>query len=769
MEKKEILESWKEIASYLKRTEKTCRRFERELGLPVHRLEETPKARVFAYKEEIDDWLIETQYSENEIPPKKSFLRRLYIPSVILFGILIIALVIWPLISQKTKTSAASVSPDNPSLAVLYFRNNTGDPGLDFWRSALAESLILDLHQSKHVSVLREDRLFSILKKLNLLEAHNYATEELKEIASEGQIDYLLLGSYSRAGDVFRIESTLQDISSGEVLGSERVEGTGEKSFFSMIDELTRRIKSNLKISPTLIASDIDRNIEEITTSSPEALKYYSEGIQNFLSGNPHISITMLEKAVSVDPDFAMAYRTLGIAHSFLGNADKQRENFQKALELRDRVSDREKYIIQGTYYFESEKTWDRAIEAYQKLLELYPHDLYGNVNLPRLYSRIGKNEEAVELSAKARQYHPDNAPVYCNSAYYFFTQGLYNEAEEILQYYEENVSENNFSIKLFLAFSYLFQKKYDLALAEIEESLSLNPANQESTRIKGDIYFFQDDIAQAGREYSKLLKQKESEQSGRARLGALYLLQGRLDESTAQVKMGLELQKQYGRNPRIPDFYLQTAYGYLRTGESEKALELNNRALRGAVDAESLEGQCWALYFKGLTYIGMKSMDAAQETADDLKRIAEESLNEKDIRWHYHLLGLIELVNKDFSGAVDFFGKAIALLNFEGHWFQDLHALFIDPLAEAYFQSGDIEKARIEYERIISLTKGRLYYGDIYAKSFYRMGRVYERLGNRNKALENYEKFLDLWKEADPGFAEVEDANKKLGELKLR
>ena len=71
MENKKILESWKEIASYLNRSETTCRRLERELGLPVHRLEETPKARVFAYTEEIDRWIQEIQHSEKEIPTEK--------------------------------------------------------------------------------------------------------------------------------------------------------------------------------------------------------------------------------------------------------------------------------------------------------------------------------------------------------------------------------------------------------------------------------------------------------------------------------------------------------------------------------------------------------------------------------------------------------------------------------------------------------------------------------------------------------------------------
>ena len=91
---------------------------------------------------------------------------------------------------------------------------------------------------------------------------------------------------------------------------------------------------------------------------------------------------------------------------------------------------------------------------------------------------------------------------------------------------------------------------------------------------------------------------------------------------------------------------------------------------------------------------------------------------------------------------------------------------MFIEPLAKAYYLSGDLEKTRREYEKIISLTKGRLYYGDIFAESFYMLGKIYEQQGNKAQAIENYEKFLDLWRDADSGIAEVQDARKKLDEL---
>jgi len=95
-----------------------------------------------------------------------------------------------------------------------------------------------------------------------------------------------------------------------------------------------------------------------------------------------------------------------------------------------------------------------------------------------------------------------------------------------------------------------------------------------------------------------------------------------------------------------------------------------------------------------------------------------------------------------------------------------DGQALFIDPLAFAYYKAGDYERARQEYERIIHFTTGRLFFGDIYAKSFYMLGKIYETKNMKRQAMEHYEKFLNFWKDADPGIAEVEDAKNRLAEV---
>ncbi|HZX09986.1 MAG TPA: tetratricopeptide repeat protein [Acidobacteriota bacterium] len=132
----------------------------------------------------------------------------------------------------------------------------------------------------------------------------------------------------------------------------------------------------------------------------------------------------------------------------------------------------------------------------------------------------------------------------------------------------------------------------------------------------------------------------------------------------------------------------------------------------------------------------------------------------------HYihHLQGEIKLKKKDYAGAIELFQKALSLQSSDP---RNKHADYLESLAEAYYHLGDMDKTQEQYERILSLSTGRLDYGDIYALSYYSLGKIFQQKDWKGKAIEHYEKFLDLWKDADPGIPEVEDARKKLAELK--
>ncbi len=696
-------------------------------------------------------------------------LQKLFIPALVVVALVIIGIIIWRLIPRKE--AIPSVPSGKPSIAILYFKNNTGDEGLDHWRTMITDLFIADLNQSKYIDVLSGERLFQIFSDLNQLEAKSYSSDILKQVATQGRVNHLLVGNYAKAGDTIRINVTLQEAHTGKTIASEGVEGKGEESIFSMVDELTKKIKPNFKLSPEEIADDIDKEVGNITTSSPEAYKYYVEGRRAFLKGEMRQNILLMEKAIAIDPDFAMAYRSLAMSYNNLGLMSERDKYMQKALESSDRSSDRERYRIQGDFYLSSEKTYDKAIESYDKLLELYPEDSIGNNNLGLLYYRLEEWDKAIERYDVCRRIKATFVPSYGGLADSYRAIGMHEKATQALEFYLNNVADDA-AIRQELAYNYLFDEKYDLARAEINKAIAFDPGQFFNFFYGGLNFYLQQDFEKAEEEYLKLLEQSEprSIYFGRNGLAFLYLLQGRFEKSKDMLKPGIELIKRLGIKWAESEWHSSLAYFHLKSGNPEEALEESDEAIKNAQEAEEFSLQRRALFFKGYSYVELESINKAQEVADELGELIEKGMNRKAARYHRTLMGMIELKRENFSEAVEYFIEALSLLPYQhdivAPWTRDYHAVFIEPLALAYYQAGDLENARKQYERITSLMFGRFYCGDIYAKSFYMLGKIYQEQGKKEEAKEHYEKFLALWKDADPGIQEVSEAKKQLAAL---
>jgi len=584
-------------------------------------------------------------------------------------------------------------------------------------------------------------------------------------------MENILRGSYTKAGDTFRVNITLQKANTGEHIGSERAEGKGEESFFSMVDELTKKVKVNFNLSAEEIAGDIDRNIGQITTSSPEAYKYLMEGLKYNLEGNYRRAIQFMERAVAVDPEFATALSWMGAQYRLLGYMSEARKNIQKAFKLSDRLPDRELYRIQGRFYAQSDRTYDKAVEALNMLLQLYPDDWPAIAILVRIYKDLEQWDKAIELCEVSLQNKVEAFYSYYTMAWAYQGKGMYDKAREVCEFYLENISDH-WEMHHCLAINYLFQGKYDLGLAEADKVFSLVPDYPWDSLLKAMIYHLKGDLIRAEEEHHNLLKIEAKIVNAYARemSGALCLLQGKFEKSKAHLNEAIKLEENLSEASLKSRHHSYLAYIHTESGNHEKALEEYNKAWISAGEADQLILQILALHTKGLIHLDMKSMDLAQRTANELKGLIGKGFNKKAIRYYCHLMGMIELERNNFSKAIEYFNQALSLLPFQYPSDFDFgygHASFIDSIASAYYLSGDAENAREEYEKITALTTGRFFFGDIYAKAFYMLGKIYEQQGNKAKAIEHYEKFLDLWKDADPDIAEVEEAKKRLAGLK--
>ena len=631
----------------------------------------------------------------------------------------------------------------------------------------MADLLIADLSQSKYFQVLSRDKLYNILSQMDQLEAKSYSSEILQQLAGKAKVDHILRGSFAKANEEIRVITTLQN-ARGDVIKTEQVQGKGEESIFSLVDELTRKIKENFKLSKVEIENDIDKDVGKITTNSPEAYQFFSDAIKYGNEGDFRLSISFLEKALAIDPEFATAYRTLAVVYGNLGYKSEEKKYIQKALEFTDRISDRERYEIEGDFYGQSEKTYEKAIEAYTQLLQLYPENRIANTNLGLLYSVVEEWDKAINRLEKNRENKVETFPSYVNLSLPYMAKGDYEGAREVLEYYLDNFSDHPI-VHNFLAIVYLCQNKYDLAMGEADKAIKLDPNLYINLSRKGDIFLCMGNLIKAGEEYQKLLDSSEDIANlfGRDRLTALYMLKGQVGRANSQLKVGLELADKVGEMEKKTEFNIQLAYNHLLVGNFKDALDACNQVWRIGIEEERLEWQLLSLYNKGTIYLRMDSMEDAQRTADELMGLIPRGINGKKVRYYNLLMGNIELKKGNFTTAIDYFEKALSMLHSQ-HWpGVDKHTLFIAPLAQAAFEAGDLEKAQQEYENLISLTTGRIYNGDTFAKSHYRLGQIFQKKGLNDKAIEYYEKFLGLWNEADAIFPEVEDARKQLNSLK--
>jgi tetratricopeptide (TPR) repeat protein len=203
------------------------------------------------------------------------------------------------------------------------------------------------------------------------------------------------------------------------------------------------------------------------------------------------------------------------------------------------------------------------------------------------------------------------------------------------------------------------------------------------------------------------------------------------------------------------------SAYLGLQTNGLPLAYEDSNQALEAAQEESGrIDHIDLALHFRGLILAKMKRFEEARVTAEKLRECIEKSEVPNDLRHYHRLMGEIAREGGDLAKAIGFFETALSLLPHQNYK-SDIHILFLDSLASAYFQKSDWDKAKKSYEQIVTLTTGRLRWGDLYSKSFYWLGKIYQAQNQQEKAVEFYRRFLEIWSQADRGLPEIGDARK--------
>jgi tetratricopeptide (TPR) repeat protein len=695
--------------------------------------------------------------------------RRLVAPIAIVL-VLASAFLLW-LFVFRPEPDGTQLASDRPSIAFLRVANKSGDKTLDNWSENFPLMLSDNMQLSRYIDVAPPDKVTSVLTRLKLLDTSNYTTEDLREAGRLTGVKYLASGYFTQAGETFLVRLTVQEASSGKVVGTEEVRGEGQKSLIAMADELAQKLKPHLEVTAVEAANDLDGS-QRAYTPSIEAYNYYLQGRKLFFEGKGDKATEMFEKAVAIDPDFAMAYRALAGQYNNV-SATKYEQYMNKALEISqrsDRLPIREKLLIQG-----QSPTLGLAerMKALTELLRLYPEDRMANATMGNLYyGQLEEFDKAAECYEVSIRQKPLGFTPYDNLFGVYVAQGEYEKAHEILEraleYFRDN-RDSFFIAQLFKGWLFEIEGRLREALVQNEKAERLQPEPWgQYAAARARIHLYRDQFAQAEGEIRRLMEDKDTlyQTSARYLLTSLYLIQGKFHKAIPEYRWLKEWEKGRQNPPGVAGNVMGLVYAYDALGDLNSA---ERELSEGWDEALKTQYKTMARYWRSVLLLKRKFYDEARKSAGEFAALYEAEPNKKLIRCPLMLQGQIELENGSPAKAIELLSRAKSL---EQHYdfyenFPTIRVPIMDLLGSAYFRAGDMEKARMEYEEISRLTAPRERYGDTYAKSFYHLGQIYERLGKESKAKENYSKFLDLWKEADPGLPEVADARKRLAGLK--
>ena len=310
------------------------------------------------------------------------------------------------------------------------FVNTTGDAVFD---GTLKQALAVQLGQSPFLNIFPEERVRETLRYMNRSPDERVTREVAREICQRQGIKAMLLGSISNLGGRYVISLEAINAQTGDALAREQAEAEGKEQVLRRLGEAATSLREKLGESLASIQR-FDTPVEQATTSSLEALRAFSLGNEQQDKGQYLEAIPFYRRAIELDPNFALAYARLSTAYDNTGQRELSIEYAQKAFELRERVSERERLFITSYYYNYATREIDKAIESLQVWKRTYPRDFLPRNALARQYNRTAQFEKAIEEAREAIRLNPNSASAYGSLGLAFERLNRFDEAKEIYE-----------------------------------------------------------------------------------------------------------------------------------------------------------------------------------------------------------------------------------------------------------------------------------------------------------------------------------------------
>lgn len=300
---------------------------------------------------------------------------------------------------------------EKDTLVIADFSNSTGDPIFD---DTLKQGLAVQLAQSPFLDIVSDERVHETLKLMGRAPDERLTSEIARDLCQRTGSAAVIAGSIAALQDQFVVGLNAVDCHTGEFLAREQVTSEDKRHVLASLGKAARDLRGKLGESLTTLQK-YDRPLERATTSSLEALKAYSLGQKTSAEKGEVAAVPYFQRAIELDPNFAAAHAALGGTYVALGEPGLAEQSIVKAYELREHVSDREKFDIVAHYFTGVTGDLEKATQTCELWARAYPRDRFPHQFLAYYYELVGNYDKAISQNLEAIRLDPDVALLYSN------------------------------------------------------------------------------------------------------------------------------------------------------------------------------------------------------------------------------------------------------------------------------------------------------------------------------------------------------------------
>jgi len=600
---------------------------------------------------------------------------------------------------------------EQDTLVLADFANMTGDPGFD---GTLKQALAVDLEQSPFLRVIPSTQVRQTLALMGRQPDDRLTTDVARDLCQRVGSKAMLSGSIASLGSQYVVSLSAVNCQTGDSLAQEQVQAAGKEQVLAVLGAAVSKMRGKLGESLASIQK-FDVPIEQVTTSSLEALRAFSMGTAEFDQGRQLGSLPFYRRAVELDPNFAWAYARMGVIYSNAGENEKAIEYTRKAYELRDRVSEREKLYITSHYYQIVTGEEDKLMETLELYARTYPNDNAPANNLTVGYRTEGDFAKAVASASDTVRIEPNYAGAYTGLAFAYFGANRPDEAQQTLQQ----------------------------ALARFPDNETLHYVAHFIARALGKTADADRELAwSSGKkwEYRFLLNEVRARQE----LGQL--------RSSEEITQHIQ---DIGKNQNLPEV-AETDWGWLAMVQAD--FGFCDRALKNLASVGAISGRS-ALTLSGHIFAACGQAQKAEAVAANLnKEYPLNTFTQKSEIPQIH--ARLSLQRGDAAQAIKDLHPA------EAYQFGEVELGIPAYLrGMAYLKSKHGAEAAAEFQKVLD-HRGASGASPYCALANLGLARSNALTGDAAKARTTYQDFLSLWKDADPDIPILKAAKAEYAKL---